>query len=92
VPHQYGTLIISRLPILECTNTPLRRVGTTEQRGLLKTLINVHGVPLQFYYTHLHTMQADRLVSNVALPGEGSESDGNADPSGGGGRPGPVGL
>jgi endonuclease/exonuclease/phosphatase family metal-dependent hydrolase len=49
VPHQYGTLIISRLPILECTNTPLRRLGTTEQRGLLKTLINVHGVPLQFF-------------------------------------------
>jgi len=67
VPHQYGTLIISRFPILECTNTPLRRVGTTEQRGLLKTLINVHGVPLQFYNTHLHTMQADRLLQTADI-------------------------
>nr|MBA2356049.1 endonuclease/exonuclease/phosphatase family protein [Acidobacteriota bacterium] len=25
VPHQYGTLILSRYPILECTNTLLRR-------------------------------------------------------------------
>ena len=62
VQHQYGTLIVSRFPILDCTNTLLRRVGTTEQRGLLRALVNVHGVPLQFYNTHLHTVQADRLL------------------------------
>jgi endonuclease/exonuclease/phosphatase family metal-dependent hydrolase len=62
IPHQYGVLIVSRFPILECTNTLLRRVGNTEQRGLLKALLNVRGVPLQFYTTHLHTVQEDRLL------------------------------
>lgn len=62
VEHQYGTLVLSRFPILECENTFLRRVGNTEQRGLLKVLVNVRGVPLQFYNTHLHTVQADRLL------------------------------
>jgi endonuclease/exonuclease/phosphatase family metal-dependent hydrolase len=61
-PHQYGTLIVSRFPIQECTNLLLRRVGNTEQRGLLKAVINVRGVKLQFYTTHLHTVQADRLL------------------------------
>jgi endonuclease/exonuclease/phosphatase family metal-dependent hydrolase len=67
VPHQYGTLIVSRFPILECTNTLLRRVGTTEQRGLLKALVNVRGVPLQFYNTHLHTVKADRLLQTADI-------------------------
>lgn len=62
VEHEYGTLVLSRFPILECENTFLRRVGNTEQRGLLKVLVNVRGVPLQFYNTHLHTVQADRLL------------------------------
>lgn len=62
VPHQYGTLIVSRFPIFSCTHTLLRRVGTTEQRGLLMASINVRGVPLQFYTTHLHTVKADRLL------------------------------
>jgi endonuclease/exonuclease/phosphatase family metal-dependent hydrolase len=62
VPHQYGTVILSRFPILECRNTLLRRVATEEQRGLTLALINVRGVPLQFYNTHLHTTQPARLL------------------------------
>jgi endonuclease/exonuclease/phosphatase family metal-dependent hydrolase len=62
VPHQYGTLILSRYPILECTNTLLRRVAAEEQRGLTLALVNVHGVPLQFFNTHLHTTEAARLL------------------------------
>jgi len=63
IPHQYGVLIVSRFPILECTNTLLRKAtSNAEQRGLLKARINVRGVPLQFYATHLHTAQADRLL------------------------------
>ena len=63
IPHQYGVLIVSRFPILECTNTLLRKAtSNAEQRGLLKARINVRGVPLQFYTTHLHTAQADRLL------------------------------
>jgi endonuclease/exonuclease/phosphatase family metal-dependent hydrolase len=67
VPHQYGTVIISRFPILDCSNTLLRRTGTNEQRGLTRALINVHGVPLQFYNTHLHTTAADRLMQTADI-------------------------
>jgi endonuclease/exonuclease/phosphatase family metal-dependent hydrolase len=67
VPHQYGTVILSRFPILECTNTLLPRTGTNEQRGLTLALINVRGVPLQFYNTHLHTTVADRLLQTAVI-------------------------
>lgn len=69
VPHQYGTVIVSRFPILECTNTLLRRTGTNEQRGLTLAVINVRGVPLQFYNTHLHTTAADRLMQTADIAG-----------------------
>ena len=61
VPHQYGTLILSRFDILECRNTflPSTRPATDtspavnrEQRGLLEVLVNARGVPLRFYNTH----------------------------------------
>jgi endonuclease/exonuclease/phosphatase family metal-dependent hydrolase len=67
VPHQYGTVILSRFPILECTNTLLRRTGTNEQRGLTQAMVNVRGVPLRFYNTHLHTTQTDRLLQTVDI-------------------------
>lgn len=67
VPHQYGTVILSRFPILDCSNTLLRRTGTNEQRGLTRALINVDGVPLQFYNTHLHTTAADRLMQTADI-------------------------
>jgi endonuclease/exonuclease/phosphatase family metal-dependent hydrolase len=67
VAHQYGTVILSRFPILECRNTLLRRTGNNEQRGLTLALINVRGVPLQFYNTHLHTTAADRLMQTADI-------------------------
>jgi endonuclease/exonuclease/phosphatase family metal-dependent hydrolase len=67
VPHQYGTVIVSRFPIVECSNTLLRRAGNTEQRGLTRALINVRGVPLQFFNTHLHTLAADRLLQTADI-------------------------
>ncbi|HEY8551190.1 MAG TPA: endonuclease/exonuclease/phosphatase family protein [Vicinamibacterales bacterium] len=67
VPHQYGTVIVSRFPILECRNQLLPRAGNTEQRGLTLARINVRGVPLQFYNTHLHTAAADRLLQTAAI-------------------------
>lgn len=69
VPHQYGTAILSRFPILECTNTLLPKANPPagEQRGLLEALINVRGVPLRFYNTHLHTQLADRQVQTQAI-------------------------
>lgn len=67
VPHQYGTVIVSRFPILECSNTLLPRTGNAEQRGFTRALINVRGVPLQFYNTHLHTTQTDRLQQTARI-------------------------
>lgn len=69
VPHQYGTAILSKRPILECANTLLPRTGTGEQRGLLAARINVRGVPLMFLNTHLHTTLADRVVQVQAIAG-----------------------
>ena len=70
VQHQYGTVIISRFPILDCRNLLLPRAGTGEQRGLTRALINVEGVPLQFYNTHLHTTATDRLLQTAAVAAE----------------------
>jgi len=67
VPHQYGTVIVSRFPILHCENTLLPREGNTEQRGLTLALINVEGVSLRFYNTHLHTQAADRLLQTARI-------------------------
>jgi endonuclease/exonuclease/phosphatase family metal-dependent hydrolase len=67
VPHQYGTVIVSRYPILDCSNTLLPRTGNNEQRGLTRALINVRGVPLQVYNTHLHTTQQDRLLQTAVV-------------------------
>jgi endonuclease/exonuclease/phosphatase family metal-dependent hydrolase len=67
VPHQYGTVILSRFPILECANTLLPKTGNNEQRGLTLAVINVRGVPLQFYNTHLHTTQTDRLMQTALI-------------------------
>lgn len=62
VPHQYGTALISRFPILSCTNTPLTTFSGWEQRGILGAILNVGGVPTRVYSTHL---QASRRVKGV---------------------------
>jgi endonuclease/exonuclease/phosphatase family metal-dependent hydrolase len=67
IPHQYGTVIVSRFPILDCSNTLLPRTGNNEQRGFTLALINVLGVPLQFYNTHLHTTATDRLMQTAVI-------------------------
>jgi endonuclease/exonuclease/phosphatase family metal-dependent hydrolase len=57
-PHQYGTAIVSRFPILECSNTSLTTFEGWEQRGLLEAVIEVHGVPTRIYSTHLQASLA----------------------------------
>lgn len=94
VPHQYGTVIVSRFPILSCNNTLLPRTGNQEQRGLTKAVINVDGVPLQFYNTHLHhrpleefpdrQLQAERIGEIMDVAPAGSKvmtGDFNARPT-----------
>ena len=80
VPHQYGTAILSRLPIVECTNTLLPKANPPagEQRGLLEALIDVRGVPVRFYNTHLHTQLVDRRVQTAAIAGIIDEHKGPA--------------
>lgn len=88
VPHQYGTLILSKFDILECRNTflPSTRPATDttpavnrEQRGLLEVLVNVRGVPLRFYNTHYeHTSQyfdvrAAQINATIAHVGDFEE-------------------
>jgi len=73
VTHYYGTLILSRYPILECSNLYLpKETERQEQRGLLETLINVRGVPLRFYNTHLQHdsanarhIQVDAIIEHI---------------------------
>lgn len=65
-PHEYGTLILSRFPILECRNTYLPKiVQTNEQRGLLEALIAVRGVPVRVYNTHLQHNHAEERALQV---------------------------
>jgi endonuclease/exonuclease/phosphatase family metal-dependent hydrolase len=66
-PHQYGTLILSRHPIGLCSNTLLPRTGENEQRGFTLAVIDVRGVTLRFYNTHLHTTAADRLLQTAYI-------------------------
>jgi len=52
--HQYGTLILSRFPILSCENTLLPTPDDWEQRGLLEARIDVEGVgEISVLDTHL---------------------------------------
>ena len=66
--RQYGTAILSNAPILEWDNTYLPRFGNHEQRGLLRARINVRGVPVQVYNTHLqHNDAAERVAQAQAI-------------------------
>lgn len=66
--RQYGTAILSNHPILDWDNTYLPRFGDHEQRGLLRARINVRGVPVQVYNTHLqHNDAAERLAQAQAI-------------------------
>ena len=54
--QEYGTLTLSRLPILESDNVRLPNRPGLEQRGLLRTTVDVGGTPVDVYNTHLqHT-------------------------------------
>ena len=66
--RQYGTAILSNFPILDWNNTYLPRFANHEQRGLLRARINVRGVPVQVYNTHLqHNDAAERVAQAQAI-------------------------
>lgn len=75
----YGTAIISRWPIVSSNNWHLPNVGGGQQRGLLKAVVDVDGVQVSFYSTHLQpgmdalrTRQARTVASLTA--GDGNPS------------------
>ncbi|MFG2197135.1 endonuclease/exonuclease/phosphatase family protein [Streptomyces sp. NPDC048639] len=59
---QYGTAILSLHPITRWVNTHLFCSPSEEQRGLLHAEIDVHGLLLQVFNTHLELFsESDRL-------------------------------
>ena len=50
--RQYGTAILSKYPILEANNVFLSSFGK-EQRGVLHAVVNVKGIHVNVYNTHL---------------------------------------
>ena len=59
--NQYGTAVLSRFPITTSHNTLLPAPAGTQQRGLLHAVLDVDGVELSIYDTHLeNTSRAAR--------------------------------
>jgi endonuclease/exonuclease/phosphatase family metal-dependent hydrolase len=67
VPHQYGTAIVSRFPIRQCSHTLLTTLEGWEQRGILGGVIDVGGAPMRVFSTHL---QASRSVGGASQSGQ----------------------
>lgn len=59
--RQYGTAILSKYPIIDSGNKFLSSFGN-EQRGLLRAKVNVRGVHVNFYNTHLGLSVPERLA------------------------------
>ena len=69
---QFGNAVLSRYPIARWQNTHLFRSPGEEQRGLLHVEVDVPGVPLHVYVTHLdpfsetdRVQQAQQVVEMV---------------------------
>ncbi|CAN7480895.1 endonuclease/exonuclease/phosphatase family protein [Paenibacillus sp. LjRoot153] len=59
--RQYGTVVLSKYPILSSENHLLDNTQyPAEQRGLAKTVINVRGNHINFYNTHLDNKRAEQ--------------------------------
>jgi len=74
---EYGTLVLSRLPILECLNAPLPKADGREQRGVLQVVVDA-GARLRVFNTHLGLDRTEReaqvraLAAIVASAGPGA--------------------
>ena len=69
---QYGTALLSRLPLESSSNTLLPCFEGSEQRGLLEATVVVEGTPLRVLGTHLQwdseterTQQAESIVAGL---------------------------
>lgn len=65
--RQFGTMVMSRYPILSSRNFPLPKFGTLTQhsiqQGILETVVDVEDGPLRVYSVHL-----SHLCSGTRLP------------------------
>lgn len=68
---EYGNAVLSRFPVLQQTNLHYQMLQPHEQRGLLRTLLDVHGRKLLFISTHLdyHNDEAERALDVKAIKG-----------------------
>lgn len=64
----YGTATLSRFPIVESTNhhLPWRPGPAAQQRGLLHTVIDVEGIEVSTYNTHLQNLQEGTRVLQIS--------------------------
>ena len=74
--RQYGTAVLSKYPIIHEENYSLTKIGNTEQRGLLETVINVKGHHLKFYNTHLALTSAEREIQVKEINEIASKTEG----------------
>lgn len=66
--NQYGTAILSRFPIVASRNVPLPAPRGTQQRGLLSATVDVRGIRVDVYDTHLeNTSRAARVQQMRAI-------------------------
>jgi endonuclease/exonuclease/phosphatase family metal-dependent hydrolase len=63
--RQYGTMVLSKYPILDSHNTLLPLYPGSEQRGLLEAVTEVNGSPLRFAVTHLTTINNGERIEQV---------------------------
>ncbi|UDY34517.1 endonuclease/exonuclease/phosphatase family protein [Dermatobacter hominis] len=76
--RQYGTAILSRLPLTASGNTLLPRAPTSEQRGLLHASVTVEGTDVTVFVTHLqHDSPTERLAQVNAITAELDATGGN---------------
>ncbi|MGI9423071.1 MAG: endonuclease/exonuclease/phosphatase family protein [Hyphomicrobiaceae bacterium] len=70
--RQFGTMILSRGPILSTRNFPLPKIGLAEnhsiQQGALEAVVDTGRGPVRFYSVHLsHLVPATRMPQVAAL-------------------------
>src|SRR5699024_308108 len=58
--RQYGTAVLSKYPIKEVENVLIDSYGK-EQRGVLTATLDINGVDMKIYNTHLALLIEDRL-------------------------------
>lgn len=70
VPHAdgggYGTLVLSRYPLVSAKNTFLPQPAGTQRRGLLHVVIDVAGTEVSVYNTHLQNADPSARLQQAA--------------------------